>query len=222
MNAERPGPLRDLSISVPWPAMLDLITSILLVLVLGTTLQQIFGVDQLEAALVRTKREHFLREFRREFAGEMERGEIRVEPHLNFVQLRFSDKVLFAFADHRLQPKGKWMLARCATVFSRAGASGYEQVQVEGHTDDIPLVRRSYPSNNWQLSTARALSVVEYLSSENPALAAALSANGYADHRPVADNSTSEGRDRNRRIEIRLLFSGARAEDPTLPRGSRR
>jgi chemotaxis protein MotB len=79
---------------------------------------------------------------------------------------------------------------------------------VEGHTDNVPLDRSAYPSNNWELSTARALSVVEFLSKAEPSFAAVLSANGYSSNRPVADNVTQAGRDRNRRIEIRLFFSG--------------
>jgi len=204
----RSGALERRTMPVPWPAMLDLITSTLMVFMLVTTLQLAFGVDELEGALTRNKQERFLQEFRREFEREIERKEIGVDRHLNFIQILFSDKVLFRSGDYRLQSAGQALLARCARVFAEAGGSGYEQIQVEGHTDNVPLDRLVYPSNNWELSTARALSVVEFLSGKDPSFAAVLSANGYAYHRPVADNSTQAGRDRNRRIEIRLFFSG--------------
>lgn len=198
---------------VPWPAMLDLVTSTLMVFMLVTTLQMAFGIDELEAALTRNKQERFLQELRRELGQEIDRKEISVERHLNFIQILFSDKVLFHSGNYRLQPAGQHLLARCARVFAESGESGYEQIQVEGHTDNVPLDSSTYPSNNWELSTARSLSVVEFLSAKNPAFAPALSANGYSHHRPVADNSTQAGRDRNRRIEIRLFFSGTQVRE---------
>jgi flagellar motor protein MotB len=194
---ERPG------MPVPWPAMLDLITSTLMV------------SDDLEAALTRSRQERFLKDFQQEFAPEVGRKVIRIERHLDFVQIMFSEGVLFRLGDHHLQATGQHLVSRCAHVFARAGSSGYEQIQVEGHTDDIPLDRSTYPSNNWELSTARALSVVEFLSREEPSFAAVLSANGYSSNRPVASNTTQAGRDLNRRIEIRLFFSGTH----THPRG---
>lgn len=196
---------------VQWPAMLDLITSTLMVFMLVTTLQMAFGLDELEAALTRNKQERFLQELRRELGKEIDRGGISVQRQLNFIQILFSDKVLFQSGDYRLQAAGRRLLGRCARVFAQAGGSGYEQIQVEGHTDNVPLDRLDYPSNNWELSTARALSVVEFLGDKNPSFASVLSANGYSHHRPVADNSTRAGRDRNRRIEIRLFFSGTQA-----------
>ena len=166
----RSGRLERPAMPVPWPAMLDLITSTLMVFMLITTLELVFGNDDLEAALTRTKQETFLGDFQREFALEIGRGEIRIERHLDFIQILFSDAALFRLGDHRLQPAGQRLMARCARVFAHAGASGYEQIQVEGHTDDAPLDRAAYPSNNWELSTARALSVVELLGREEPSL----------------------------------------------------
>lgn len=215
LNERYHGPLGKRTMPVPWPAMLDLITSILMVFMLVTTLQLVFGTDELEAALTRNKQEQFLQQLRQELGREIDREEIRVERHLNFIQILFSDKVLFQSGDYRLQATGKRLLGRCARVFEQAGGSGYEQIQVEGHTDNVPLDRSTYPSNNWELSTARALSVVEFLSGKNPSFTSVLSANGYAHHRPVEDNSTQAGRDRNRRIEIRLFFSGTQAGEST-------
>jgi flagellar motor protein MotB len=206
---------------VPWPAMLDLITSTLMVFMLITTLQIAFGIDDLEAALTRSKQERFTQEFRQEFGVEIDRKEIRIERHLNFIQILFSDKVLFRLGDHHLQANGQWLLARCARVFTQAGSSGYEQIQVEGHTDTVPLDRRTYPTNNWELSTARALSVVEFLSRKEPSFTSILSANGYSSNRPIADNSSQAGRDLNRRIEIRLFFSGTQAGEQKQHEGKR-
>ena len=81
----------------------------------------------------------------------------------------------------------------------RLAGSGRE-IMVEGHTDDRP-VRGSRWSSNWELSTARATSVVAFFL-ERGFPPAGLSAAGYAEHHPVADNATAAGRARNRRIDI--------------------
>lgn len=75
--------------------------------------------------------------------------------------------------------------------------------QVEGHTDDVPISTARFASN-WELSTARALSVVRLLI-ESGAAPENLSAAGYGEYQPVATNETPEGRRRNRRIEIVML-----------------
>ena len=207
--------------SVPWPAMLDLITSTLMVFMLVTTLELAFGSDDLEASLTRSRQEQFLKGFRQEFALEIDRKVIRIERHLDFIQIMFSDGVLFSLGDYHLRTTGQQLVTRCASVFAISQAGDYEQIQVEGHTDDVPLNRSIYPSNNWELSTARALSVVEYLSRVGPSFARVLSANGYSSNRPVASNATQAGRDLNRRIEIRLFFSGTRAHPRDGQEGAR-
>jgi len=75
---------------------------------------------------------------------------------------------------------------------------------VEGHTDSIPIgpvLAKRYPTN-WALSTARAISVLQYVLSQYEAEAGRLGAVGYGEYRPVATNSTEEGRTRNRRVVV--------------------
>jgi len=79
-------------------------------------------------------------------------------------------------------------------------------VRIEGHTDNVPItaaLAQRYPSN-WELSAARAITVARYLQKQalDPAN---LSATGFGEYKPVADNSTVEGRAKNRRIEIVLV-----------------
>jgi chemotaxis protein MotB len=76
-------------------------------------------------------------------------------------------------------------------------------LRIEGHTDSTPISSSRYPSN-WELSTARAASVLAHLTARNIA-SARLSVAGYADERPIADNSTPEGRALNRRVDIVIL-----------------
>lgn len=77
-------------------------------------------------------------------------------------------------------------------------------VGIEGHTDDIPIQRSGWKSN-WELSSARALGVLYYLTQTHNISPGRLSATGYGEFRPVADNSTAEGRQKNRRVEIVIL-----------------
>jgi len=79
------------------------------------------------------------------------------------------------------------------------------QVIVEGHTDNVPVVRGRYPSN-WELSVARAVSVIDFFVQRDVS-PSKLVAGGYGQHRPVHDNDTPENRALNRRIEITLIKS---------------
>jgi len=77
-------------------------------------------------------------------------------------------------------------------------------IRIEGHTDNMPIKSVLYPSN-WELSSARAASVVKFLLSNFEFNKNRFAAVGYADSRPVADNKTEEGRSKNRRVEIVVL-----------------
>jgi chemotaxis protein MotB len=72
---------------------------------------------------------------------------------------------------------------------------------VEGHTDNIPISTAKFPSN-WELSTARAMSVVKYLYKVEGISASKLAAVGHGEYRPLVPNTTRENRSRNRRVEI--------------------
>jgi len=77
------------------------------------------------------------------------------------------------------------------------------KIQVIGHTDNVPI-RTRFPSN-WELSTARALAAVHFLTEKAGVDPRRVGAAGYGEYRPIADNATAEGRARNRRIAITVL-----------------
>ncbi|HPO04746.1 MAG TPA: flagellar motor protein MotB [Bacillota bacterium] len=83
-------------------------------------------------------------------------------------------------------------------------------VRIEGHTDNIPMNSQLYPSN-WELSTARAISVVRLFINMAGASPEQFLAVGYGEYRPIADNSTEEGRAKNRRIDIIILSEESEA-----------
>ncbi len=86
-------------------------------------------------------------------------------------------------------------------------------VRVEGHTDNVPINSRMFPSN-WELSTARAIFLVQYLVRHYDFEPEKISATGFGEYRPVADNSTADGRSRNRRVDIVLLSAESERGEP--------
>jgi len=85
-------------------------------------------------------------------------------------------------------------------------------IRVEGHTDNVPISSHAFPSN-WELSTARATNVVQYLTKQDDFDPSNVSATGYGEYRPIADNTSEEGRMKNRRVDLVLLSEqGERAE----------
>ena len=77
-------------------------------------------------------------------------------------------------------------------------------IKIEGHTDNIPISTKEFPSN-WELSSKRALNILQYLVDEHGIEPGNISATGYAEFRPVTSNDTSEGRGKNRRVDIVIL-----------------
>ncbi len=112
------------------------------------------------------------------------------------VSFRISSEILFSSGQADLSLAGLGVLQKLVPVLN----STPHRIAVEGHTDAVPIRSGRYPSN-WELSGARAGSVVRYLES-NGVASNRLRAVGYADTRPLDDNGTAEGRARNRRVEL--------------------
>lgn len=107
-----------------------------------------------------------------------------------------SDVILFRPGHASIEPVSLPLLTKIKELLLK-----FEyQVRVEGHTDNIPISTPMFPSN-WELSTNRACQVLRFMI-EGGIPPTRLSAEGFAEFRPVADNSSSEGRAANRRVEI--------------------
>ena len=115
-------------------------------------------------------------------------------------RLSFEDQVLFNFGRAAINPAGFALLDQIAAVLSKMPYA----VRVEGHTDNVPIQTRRFPSN-WELSVARAVNVVKYFAEVSNIDPKRLSAVGYGESRPVASNDTPPNRAKNRRVEILLL-----------------
>ena len=103
---------------------------------------------------------------------------------------------MFHSGDAELSSEGSELLDQLVLILSDTD----RQISIEGHTDNLPIATSRFPSN-FDLSSGRADTVVRFLLSRNMR-ADRLRAIGYADIRPLADNATSEGRAKNRRVNI--------------------
>jgi chemotaxis protein MotB len=139
-----------------------------------------------------------------ELNEEIQKGRIAVSQLQDKLSLSMVDKILFDSGSAAVKPEGRAVLDRVAEILVKVEG---KQIRIEGHTDDVPIgpgLMDRFPTN-WELSTARATTVVRYLTEQGGLEAVKLSAAGYSQYRPVASNETPEGKARNRRIAIVLI-----------------
>ncbi len=115
------------------------------------------------------------------------------------VYVSLQEKLLFKSGSARVDPRGKEALAKVANVLN---TNPDIQIDVEGHTDSIPI--RGHFQDNWALSLARAASVVRILTKDYDVNPTRVTASGHSKYEPVDTNSTEEGRAHNRRTDIIL------------------
>ncbi|MDR1538721.1 MAG: OmpA family protein [Clostridiales bacterium] len=113
-----------------------------------------------------------------------------------------NDTVLFDLGSSSIKPEARNELIQIGEALNAVD----NYIRVEGHTDNLPISTGRYASN-WELSAERATNVVRLLIDAAGVSPQKLSAVGYAEYKPVSDNSTSEGRAKNRRVDIILLSS---------------
>jgi len=134
---------------------------------------------------------------------EIERGEVRISELRGKLTVNVVDKILFDSGKADLKPAGVKVLQQIGDILNSAVD---KNIQVEGHTDNVPIsggLAARYPSN-WELSTARATTVLHFLQDSAGVSGERLSAVGYGEYQPIASNATAEGRAQNRRIQIVL------------------
>lgn len=116
--------------------------------------------------------------------------------------ITMANDILFDSGKAKLKKDAHSMLRKIASVLNETVPD--RDVGVEGHTDNVPIKHSGWKSN-WELSTARATSVLHYLIDECSVAPQRLSAIGYGEYRPVESNDTLAGRAKNRRVEIIIL-----------------
>jgi chemotaxis protein MotB len=146
----------------------------------------------------------------RALAPELAAGYLQLVEDPRGLVIEVPEAGAFAVGEAELAAEARAMLARIATMLTTLPNA----VRIEGHSDTTPIRTPRYASN-WDLSTARATRVVEFLVTTASVAPARLSAAGYAEFKPRAANDTAAGRARNRRVDLVLLNVGTtRAEEP--------
>ncbi|MCR5251191.1 MAG: flagellar motor protein MotB [Lachnospiraceae bacterium] len=117
-----------------------------------------------------------------------------------YVEITLNGALLFDSGSAKLSADAGAVLDQVGLILERYAES---TVEIEGHTDSVPMHSAQFPSNN-ELSDARALSVFYYLTEHTSLDPAKVKHSGRGEYNPIADNSTAEGRALNRRVEIKI------------------
>ena len=166
---------------------------------LATTLEQERLAKEEEIKrLTRTQEE-----LSKSLQDEISKGNITIQQVRDRLTINMVDRVLFDSGQAQVKPAGVKVLKQVSDVLNKISD---KQIRIEGHTDNVPISSKLQDrfKTNWELSTARATTVVRYLIDQGGVDRQYLSAVGYADTHPLASNDSEEGRSSNRRIEIVL------------------
>ena len=132
---------------------------------------------------------------------QIQKQEVTIKEIREGLSLSLIDQILFDFGKATLKPDGEKILAKVGQTLKNIQD---KRIRVVGHTDNVPIRKDfayKFPSN-WELSAARACTVVRYFQEKMGFKPEDLEAVGRAFYQPVAGNETKEGRDQNRRVEI--------------------
>ena len=158
--------------------------------------------EELQSIKAKTEEQEALfARLQKELASELDKKQLTLRQMKTGISVDLPEDILFPSGSAVLRDRGREVLAK---VSEQLKSTNYEIV-VSGYTDNVPIAGRlaqRFPTN-WDLAAARATNVVRLLE-ENQVPAKQLVAASYGENHPVADNSTEEGRKKNRRIEIHL------------------
>ena len=145
-------------------------------------------------------REHQLNE---QLQSEVQSDQVQIQQLKDRLRVTVENNILFPSGQASLSKSGRGLLDKLVPTLQSATD---HRIEIEGYTDDVPVGKhlRSKYKTNWELSSARAASVVEYLQKKgiDPSR---MTAAGHGQYQPTADNSTDIGRAENRRTDIDLV-----------------
>lgn len=165
--------------------------------------------DALRALVVELEREKEMtvnmgRGLEEQMRAELESKDVTISKLQGKLTVTILDRILFDSGEAVVRTDGEAVLQKIAALLKQHPEL---KIHVIGHTDNVPIRpgARSRFASNWELSTARALAAVRFLTERAGVPPQRLGAVGYGEFRPIADNATAEGRARNRRIAITIL-----------------
>lgn len=159
--------------------------------------------------------QELIQQIKNDFQEEIAQGIVEVVVENGKIIIRINEQGLFASGSADLLQSIDPILSKVKeTLYGVKGT-----VSVAGHTDNKPISTSRYRSN-WELSAARAVTVVHELTKDGILPAERFQVEGYGDTEPIASNSTSEGRARNRRVEVIIMEEQIRQKSPTKKRAA--
>jgi chemotaxis protein MotB len=142
-------------------------------------------------------------ELQEKMKAEIEKGNVRLSQEKGRIKVDMVDEILFDVGDSSISAQGAEVLSRVGAVLARMSD---KHIQVSGHTDDLPISKRlvdRFPTN-WELSAARAITVVRFLEERAGVPGRRLVGAAHSQYDPISTAKTAKERARNRRIEILL------------------
>jgi len=164
----------------------------------STELQQKVQEKETELAALRGTQDELVSGLKKE----IESQQVQVQRIRDQLRVDVVDELLFVSGEAELKPAGQAVLAKVGNILEKTED---RTIEVQGHTDNVPIVgalAKKYPTN-WELSAARAVNVARFLQ-QNGVEPARLSAAAHSEYSPRSANDSDEGRRKNRRIEILL------------------
>ena len=154
-----------------------------------------------------------------EMRANLESKDVTISKLQGKLTVNILDRVMFDSGEAVLKPDGQAVMLKIAAILAKHADL---KIHVIGHTDNVPIrpAAHSRFASNWELSTARALAAVHFLTEQAGIDPRRVGAVGYGEFRPIADNSTTEGRAKNRRIAVTILpdeLAGADTVPPVKP-----
>ena len=139
-----------------------------------------------------------------EMRSQLESRDVTISKLQGKLTVNIVDRVMFDSGEAVLKPDGEVVMRKIASILQEHPQLA---IHVIGHTDNVPISQKAQSrfASNWELSAARALAAVHFLSERAGVDPHRVGAVGYGEFRPVADNATAEGRAKNRRIAITIL-----------------
>ena len=210
--------MRQNSVLNVWPAFTDVSIAMLLIFLFFIFIQFVSNSKLFLKIRMEKKQDTIQEAFEEKFASEIERDIISIERDGNLQRFMFSDRILFETDEAVLQPLGRDTLTDVGQLLQnyktdKKGEQLYQSIQIEGHTDNVPII--SPDRSNWELSSDRAIAVLRLFVDRIGIDPRTLKATGYGEYRPAAGdssdieraNNTITKRAKNRRIEIVLVYS---------------
>lgn len=189
-----------------WPAFADVLITLCLILVFYLFAQVVITSQTTAGMAEVAQRQTSLREAVEKALPPELRRDVQIAEDGSLQRYTFADWILFDSASAELKPSGREVLAELGRVF-RQHTGELSQIQIEGHTDNNPLRAGARFPSNWELSSARATSVVRFFEDQCGIDPGLLSATGYSEYHPVDSGASEEAKARNRRIEVVVVYS---------------